>query len=280
MKSSRIGLLDADLLAYQAAAAAQTTIDWGNDWWTYHADARRIREILDVKIKNISQTCTLDEVIMCFSDTENFRMKVYPLYKSHRKDVPKPCGYPAAVAYLEDNYTIYRRPSLEADDVMGILATWPAFKRGCTKIIVSEDKDLKTIPDVYIYNPNRDLEPEFNSKEVADYHFYLQTLTGDTTDGYPGCPGIGDSVAVELLKDKLKFEAYTYQFKKGPRKGTTQQRWTKSKSESPWTSIVSCYLRAGLAEDDAIEQARCARILRACDYDFKKKEVILWSPKI
>ena len=29
---------------------------------------------------------------------------------------------------------------------------------------------------------------------------------------------------------------------------------------------------------DAIIQARVARIYRASDYDFKKKEVILWSP--
>ena len=42
---------------------------------------------------------------------------------------------------------------------------------------------------------------------------------------------------------------------------------------------MSCYVKAGLSENVAIQQARVARILRAEDYDFRNKQPILWSPK-
>jgi DNA polymerase-1 len=34
----------------------------------------------------------------------------------------------------------------------------------------------------------------------------------------------------------------------------------------------------GLSEEYMLRQARLARILRASDYDFKRKEPILWLP--
>jgi len=49
-------------------------------------------------------------------------------------------------------------------------------------------------------------------------------------------------------------------------------------AEDPWAAIVATYESRGLTEDDALIQARCARILRACDYDFKRREIILWQP--
>lgn len=33
-----------------------------------------------------------------------------------------------------------------------------------------------------------------------------------------------------------------------------------------------------ITEEDALVQARCARILHADDWDFEKSEVILWTP--
>ena len=41
---------------------------------------------------------------------------------------------------------------------------------------------------------------------------------------------------------------------------------------------MEAFEKKGLTEDDALLQARVARILRASDYDFKKKEPIMWTP--
>ncbi|MCX4025642.1 hypothetical protein [Spartinivicinus marinus] len=277
MSSKRVGLLDTDILCFQASSAAQTAINWGNDWWTYHADFSVVRSIFEGKLDYITKACQLDEVIMCLTDAGNFRKSIYPEYKSNRKEVQKPCAYAGIVEYVKDNYETFQRPTLEADDVMGILATWPKYKPGASKVIVSEDKDMRTIGGVYLFNPNRDLEPTFNSEEDAELYFMQQVLTGDVADGYPGCPGVGEGLAKELLKGGLKFEPYEHTFKSGLRKGTTEIRWQKVPSISLWETVVSCYEKAGLSEEAALIQARCARILRACDYNFKNKEVKLWN---
>ena len=46
-----------------------------------------------------------------------------------------------------------------------------------------------------------------------------------------------------------------------------------------WKGVVETYFTKGLTEGDALIQARLARILRHEDYDYKKKEPILWTPR-
>jgi DNA polymerase-1 len=88
------------------------------------------------------------------------------------------------------------------------------------------------------------------TEEEADYNHLMQTLTGDAVDNYIGCPGIGKVNAKKIL----------------------------DAADDKWAAIVKAYEKAGLTEEDALIQARCARILRHTDYDLEKKEVILWSP--
>jgi DNA polymerase-1 len=60
-----------------------------------------------------------------------------------------------------------------------------------------------------------------------------QTLVGDTSDGYPGCPGIGPVKAEKVLG-----------------------------MPPNWQDVVGAYRAAKLTEADALVQARVARILR------------------
>jgi DNA polymerase-1 len=48
--------------------------------------------------------------------------------------------------------------------------------------------------------------------------------------------------------------------------------------EMRWAAVVAAYEKAGLTEQDALTQARLARILRYSDWDNEKKEPILWTP--
>ena len=50
------------------------------------------------------------------------------------------------------------------------------------------------------------------------------------------------------------------------------------KAEDPWTVILEAYIKAGLTEEDAIRNARLARILRPGEYNSTTKEPILWTP--
>ena len=50
------------------------------------------------------------------------------------------------------------------------------------------------------------------------------------------------------------------------------------KEEDMWSPVVAAYEKAGLTEEDALRQARLARILRWSDWNAEKKAPILWAP--
>ena len=249
---SRTLLLDGDIFAYQIASSAEVPIDWGDDLWTLHSDFGPAKVKLEDRFKELQDKLKADKLIVALSDSENFRKAVYPYYKANRLDRRKPLVLKPLREWIESTFNTYRRPGLEGDDVLGILYTRKR-KPDEEFIIVSLDKDMKTIPGL-LYN---DGKPELGIRRVtpkeADYWFLFQTLTGDTTDNYPGCPGIGPKKAADIL------EGFT----------TVQEFWPK---------VVAAYEKAKLTEEDALTMARVARILRAENFDFKKKEVRLWTP--
>jgi 5'-3' exonuclease len=278
-------LIDADIVAYRIASANEKRINWGVDEETgeeiqshiFNEDfedvKRQVRDTLD----ELMADTKADEYLICLSDDNaNWRKKVLPSYKQHRKDSIRPEWLYPLKDHLAADYPAYRRPTLEADDVMGILSTHPKLIAG-RKIIVSEDKDMKTIPG-WLYNPKKDRKPWLVTPEEADWWHMYQTIIGDTTDGYTGCPGSGPKEAEEMLKAPFRWIAYEHTLKGGPRKGQEEIRWKKEPTDNLWEGIVSLYLKAGLTERDAVTQARVARICRHTDYNFTDKEVIYWNP--
>ena len=245
-------LIDGDVVVYQAASAVEQEIQWDADLWTLHSDLDEAKEIISAQVSAWKDRLDATAVVFAFSDSLNFRKDIYPDYKSNRIGKRKPVAYKAVKSWVGENWTTYQRPALEGDDVLGILSTSDKLIKG-SKIIVSVDKDFKTIPG-YFFNPDKMDQPEYSDLITADYWHMMQTLTGDPTDGYPGLPGYGPKKAEKLLSE------------------IDRLHW--------WDTIVEEYEKKGLTEEDALVQARCARILRATDYDFKKKEVKLWSPTV
>lgn len=239
-------LIDGDICAYQYSSASEHEVDWGEDIWTLWSDRKEASNLITQYVDHLLEATEADKVIFAFTDKENFRKKINPNYKVNRKKIRKPVCYKALVKWITDNYETYVRPELEADDVLGILSTHPTLIKG-RKIVVSEDKDLMTIPGLLWKSG----ELHEIGEEVADYNFLKQTLTGDATDGYSGVPGIGAVTADKIL--------------------------TK---ECSWQVILDCFAKANLDENEALLQARMARILRASDYDFKNKQIKLWSPNV
>ena len=88
-----------------------------------------------------------------------------------------------------------------------------------------------------------------SSEQGAAWHL-TQTLAGDQTDGYGGVPGIGVKRAETLFKNK----GYS------------------------WKTVVEAFKEKGLTEEDALTNARLARILTVDDYDFETKKPKLWTP--
>lgn len=235
-------LIDADLYLFRALAASEHCDHWGNDIWTLFSDHKVAKDIFTRQIQRFCDHLKTDKVFMCISGQNNFRKRVEPTYKGGRKKSRKPCGYPAFVEWCRDTYDSGCEDVLEADDLMGILATTP----GANAIIVSDDKDMLTIPS-RLYLPARG-ELIDQTEIAADHAFFMQTLTGDTTDGYSGCPKIGAVTAARLLG-----------------------------SGANWFQVEAAFIKAGLTRDDALTQARLARILRHDDWDVEKQEVRLWE---
>ena len=79
----------------------------------------------------------------------------------------------------------------------------------------------------------------------------IQALAGDNTDGYSGVPGVGVKKAEKIFAEK----GYT------------------------WKAVVETFKEKDMTEADALINARLARILTTDDYDYEKKEPILWTPE-
>ena len=236
-------LIDADFIVYKCCAACETEIDYGEDVIFVTSNFSDAYRAVTNEISNIQQTFgDFAKPTLFFSDSKNFRKKISPEYKGHRNR-KKPCGYKRVIRSLQIQYDVIVMPELEADDAMGIYATqFPGH------IIVSPDKDMRQIPGkLYNLEDTTTITPE----EGAQWH-YIQTLAGDQTDGYSGVPGIGVKRA-ETLFNK---EGYN------------------------WATVVKAFKDKGLTEDDALLNARLARILTIDDYDTKRQKPILWTPEV
>ena len=117
-------LIDADYIVYKACAGAEDEIDWGDDVITVVSKFSEAMKNVERDLTKIKGEFLWDvpEMILFFSDSKNFRKKIYPEYKGHRNR-KKPCGYRRVITELGKRYELIRLPELEADDAMGIYAT-------------------------------------------------------------------------------------------------------------------------------------------------------------
>lgn len=234
-------LIDADFIVYKNCAAAETEVNFGEDVILVTSN---FSDAYNATIKELTRIRLefglVPDIKLFFSDTKNFRKKIAPSYKGHRNR-KKPCGYKRVINKLKTEFDVIIMPELEADDAMGIYATqYPG------NVIVSPDKDMKQIPGE-LYN----LDERITVSPHAGRTWHLiQCLSGDQTDGYGGVPGIGVKRAATLF-DK---EGYS------------------------WKTAVKAFTDKGLTEEDALRNARLAKILTIDDYDTTKQEVILWTP--
>lgn len=241
-------LIDGDILVYRAGFAVEKVFEFEPGQWASTADFNEAQQKLDKDIEDMLETLKADEAIVCLSDALNWRKDLYPNYKLQRTKTRKPMLIGPLKEYINETYKTFTRPTLEADDVLGILAG--STKIGGDKIICTIDKDLLQIPGKHWHMVNRTKRTV--KIEDGDRMHLLQSLTGDVVDNYPGCPGIGPKSADKLLGTKTGMEA--------------------------WRAISDAFEKKGLTEEDALMQAQIARICRSSDYDFKNKQVKLWRP--
>lgn len=251
----KVILVDADMMCFRACAACEHETEWDDDIWTLHVDLQEaityLQDKMDMYIQRALEKDGFTEgnikVLYCFSDRSGnlFRKKLLQTYKLNRVGKRKPVAYWALKKWVEDNCETVEWKYLEADDVMGILATGEYKEKA---IIISGDKDLASIPTT-VYNLITDELKHVSCLDAKHFHYY-QTLVGDNADNYTGCPKIGSVRATRLLEE----EGYT------------------------WSTVEHAFIKAGLSKEEALIQARVAYILH--DKDYKKGKIRLWTPPL
>ena len=242
-------LIDAEVYLYRAAAASEWEAEWSDGDWTYLCRHQDAQATFQEVIGDIRQAAPDHRPVLVFSDGISFRYGIWPQYKANRKKYKRPAGYRQLIEWVSKaatvrDWDVIKLPDIEGDDVLGVL-----YEEG--DVIASIDKDMLTLPGLHL----RDGEILQVDRLEADRNFYCQALTGDSTDNYPGCPGYGPVTAQKALA-------------------------SCSTELEMWSKVLEAYAKKELGEAYAITQARCARILRAGEYDLKTRTPLLWSPPV
>ena len=242
-------LIDADVLAFEASIIAQEGIQWEEELWTVHADMAVAKERVIGRIEQFKDLLKADEVVLALSDRANFRRKLFPDYKSNRRKAVLPIIIKPMKEWMIKELDAQLWANIEADDILSILAT-ERPNRLDKRVIVSIDKDFKGVPGIF-YDYNKEEYHEPTEQEADNFHL-IQTLMGDSTDGFSGVKGVGPVAA---------------------------QRWLDEHGYT-WESVVALYEKKGQTEQDALMNAWMARLLRKEEYNKKQKHITkLWTPK-
>lgn len=202
-----------------------------------------------------------------------FRHEAYEQYKAQREETPEDIR--RAVPQIKDILTAMNIPILEvqgfeADDVIGTLAG-KAEQSGFEVYMATPDKDYgQLVSDhIYMYRPRHTggfekLGPAEvcakyglqNQRQVID----LLGLMGDASDNIPGCKGVGEKTAVQLLQqfgDIDNLLAHTDQLKGA----------LKTKVETQAEQIRFSRFLATIRTDVPIDLDEDALLLKPRDWD-------------
>ncbi len=141
---------------------------------------------------------------------ETFRSRMDERYKAQRPPIPEDLA--AQIPLVQDalrhlGIAVLAVEDVEADDVIGTLAV-RAAEAGMEVVLASSDKDLMQLvrdPAVSLFHTR--LERRLDERGVEEVFgvppgqvVEVLALQGDTSDNVPGCRGIGEKGARELIR--------------------------------------------------------------------------------
>lgn len=239
-------LIDGDALVWKHCEANQEESWWpgSNDTRTATCNVEHATSDIVAAVHALRDLAHADSVYIAMAPwhKENFRNKLWPAYKMHRRRLDSPIGMGVIRVMLAEQMAhdvVFAPKELEADDLLGVEMTRPWATENQEVVMWSPDKDMKQIPGMHLLTGPGDDDTRIItiSTDEADYWHLYQTLVGDSSDGYPGCPKVGPVTAQKILSDQLDVH-------------------------DNWLNVVEAFEDAKLTEEDALIQARVARILR------------------
>lgn len=140
---------------------------------------------------------------------KTFRRKMFPGYKSTRKDLDP--NLRDQFAYAEKllkllGYRFINNFEYEADDILGMISQY-ATENEMEMIIVSSDRDYYQLINDHVLIHNLRTRNTVDKEFIYDKYelepkdlIELKGLAGDTSDNIPGVYGIGEKTGIELIK--------------------------------------------------------------------------------
>lgn len=236
-------LIDADSFLYKIGFAYEDVVDWGDGEIMHYSSIDKLKIKMDEMINSIINATGVDEYEIWLTSKRNFRDDNPLGYKANRTGLRKPAMFNELRDYMFDKHNAQIIDGLEADDVVVYKkTTYPD-----DYILVAQDKDVlyQTVGNHYNYNKNKWIEvDEFTATKFK----YIQTLAGDSVDGYKGVPGIGMKKAEKILEE------------------------CETEKEM-WDAVVAIYVDKELTEGDAIWTMRLADM-----HQYNGESIILFDP--
>jgi 5'-3' exonuclease len=216
--AERLMLLDSASLYFRAFYGVPDTVKAPDG-----SPVNAVRGFLDIIAKLVAMY-EPTHLVACWDDDwrPQWRVDLIPSYKAHRveqlvevgpdvEEVPDPLVVQVPrirEALTAAGIAIVGAAQHEADDVIGTLAT-----RSTVPVdVVTGDRDLFQLADderdvriVYTARGMSNLENVTDAVIVSKYGIHASqyadfaTLRGDTSDGLPGVPGVGEKSAATLL---------------------------------------------------------------------------------
>lgn len=195
MKSKLVPIVDVDSVVYRCGYASDSNKD---------TDGNVIQEPLSYCLSSVKSSVA--SIMDVFEPSErsriflqgggNYRNTLATIqpYKGNRDSSKRPTWYDEIREYLIEYCGAELITGMETDDACGI-EQWKNKDR--STCIVSIDKDLDMIPGWH-YNFVKQ-EMYYVTLAEANKKFWLQALTGDTTDNIRGIPKVGIKTAEKIL---------------------------------------------------------------------------------
>lgn len=202
--TKRVLLIDADSIVYLATYFPEDSLMFFPTEEEQIEEAKfRVRNKLQEIQNNVEEHYNIIHTIIFVGGKNNFRYKIYPEYKAHRKEVVKSDILPIIQKYMIE-LGVVQSHNGEADDY--IIEAMKECGRNC--VISAIDKDVfyhsPEVP-IYDYRSHTDVLGEFKyiTEQESRYARACQVIIGDSTDGIKGAVGLGKAYCDKNLTQDM-----------------------------------------------------------------------------
>jgi len=208
--TERVLIIDADSIMYFATHFPEDSLmEFPTEEERIEEAKYRTRTKLEEIHNNIEEFYNIQETFIFIGGRGNFRYKLYPDYKSNRKE--KNPLIPIIADYMLNELHAIPSVGAEADDY--VYDAYILSEGNC--LVAAIDKDVfYNCPDVpfYNYRSHGDTLGEFKSisKEESRLAIASQVVIGDSGDAIPGAYRVGKA----WCRDNMHLGMTDYQFTK------------------------------------------------------------------